>query len=1139
MAKITMPSIIWTRGRKIAERGSVEIDYINNKQKEVESTVYGTHPYGVTVGVSLEDNFCECPYFPDHGYCKHIAAVIKLLQSQGRPLEQLFNDWDYDDDFPDKFPDNYLQLSKEFEQRLNDNPLAARMIYTDKSEYNRLRADPDTWDQYFSEHLDEKATSQATDFASLKRTFDVFPKLKEKKSTGQEFLDELQMPKQHYFSSINDVTNDHLSLEVTLSVATPWNSIDDRFFIRLRLASSSNPKFYVIKNIDEFINAYQEESTYQTSNKNTFSLRKSDFPAAEQKLMNILSVQSVGAESRFSETSEEKKSKMLNPGDINELKEIVDQFDHFIYKTNGYGDEFSNIEFQTFNVNDGLIELHVKKAVDGFDVTLVTEFDELIASDHLMIFNNVFYQMTPTEFTVFNNIINSYRMFAGSTRFVDKYRIPDAKLHFNSSDASQLLQFIAYFKQIGIVDMPDELSASTMTPHFDINRDGDSLLLTMDYEYDGQLIESYNVDSLESVKRNSDQEHQSLEYLQSLGFHKRSHDWVKDFSDSSMLYQFFTAELPNMRQNGVVTISDELDDLIQFGDDVEPEIEVTANSGLLSVNFSFNGIDGEEIDSVLSQLDNQRPYVQRSDGKLLIVDDKLRKVSSALAKIRNHGSISHGSVQMPASQALAVQAELGETAQFDQQFKQIAQDLSHPEQFDISDERPVNATLRSYQTLGIKWLEMLDSHQFGGILADEMGLGKTIQAIVFLNNHLSDDRIDLIISPASLIYNWQEEFHKFAPDIDVQVIDGSKGNRRELIKTSKSSVFITSYNSARLDNDLYQKLPLNYMILDEAQYVKNGNSKTNQSLRKLTPRNTFALSGTPIENRAEELWSIFTLVMPGLLPNKKEFKKLTPQEIAVRVKPFILRREKATVLKDLPPKVESNLTNEMTKEQKTVYLAQLQQMQVKVRGLSNDGLVKNKIEILAGLTRLRQICDTPALYLDDYKGDSGKLDQLNEVIRQAVDSNRHILIFSQFTSMLSVIENELKQNGLSAYVLKGDTKPKDRLTMVDSFNNGDKNIFLISLKAGGTGLNLTGADLVILVDLWWNPAVEDQATARAHRIGQKNKVEVYRLITKGTIEEQIYKLQEQKRNFVDQVLSGTQNKGSLTNEEIRLILGID
>lgn len=360
-----------------------------------------------------------------------------------------------------------------------------------------------------------------------------------------------------------------------------------------------------------------------------------------------------------------------------------------------------------------------------------------------------------------------------------------------------------------------------------------------------------------------------------------------------------------------------------------------------------------------------------------------------------------------------------------------------------------------------------------------------------------------------------------------------------MIRDSRAQTLITSYNSARSDIEEYVQVTINYLVLDEAQYIKNASTKTNRSLQRLTPHNTFALSGTPIENRAEELWSIFQVVMPGLLPGKREFKRLTADEIAVRVKPFILRRQKKAVLTDLPPLMEANQYNELTKDQKVVYLAQLKQMQAQVEGMTDGGLVKNRMEILAGLTRLRQICDTPALYVDDYQGDSGKMAQLTEILTQAHENGRHVLIFSQFTKMLTIIKRQLTEMGMETFTLEGSTKPRDRVTMVNRFNRGEKDMFLISLKAGGTGLNLTGADLVVLVDLWWNPAVEDQATARAHRIGQTKQVEVFRLITKGTIEEQIYKLQGQKRDFVDRVLSGTDNKGSLTNNDIRQILGIN
>ncbi|MEG2505526.1 MAG: DEAD/DEAH box helicase, partial [Carnobacterium sp.] len=332
------------------------------------------------------------------------------------------------------------------------------------------------------------------------------------------------------------------------------------------------------------------------------------------------------------------------------------------------------------------------------------------------------------------------------------------------------------------------------------------------------------------------------------------------------------------------------------------------------------------------------------------------------------------------------------------------------------------------------------------------------------------------------------------------------------------------------------------LVLDESQMVKNYHTKTAQALRELTIRKRFALSGTPIENKIEELWAIFQLIMPGFFPPMKQFKTMPYPQIARMIQPFVLRRIKKDVLKELPDKIETDLYSSMTKEQKTVYLAYLQRIQDSVRSMSGDDFKRNRIEILAGLTRLRQICCDPRLFVDNYTGDSGKLEQLKELLQTAKENGQRVLLFSQFTSMLSIIEEELAQEGIETFYLSGQTKPKERIEMVDRFNAGEKEVFLISLKAGGTGLNLTGADTVILYDLWWNPAVEEQAAGRAHRLGQKKVVQVWRLIAEGTIEEKISQLQQEKKALFDQVITSeatdTKQLTQLTESDIREILNI-
>lgn len=539
----------------------------------------------------------------------------------------------------------------------------------------------------------------------------------------------------------------------------------------------------------------------------------------------------------------------------------------------------------------------------------------------------------------------------------------------------------------------------------------------------------------------------------------------------------------------------------------------------------------------MSALVEKNDYYISQSGKVLIFDEETKRISQTLLNLRAKKTKT-GQLQTNriAAFQLSQLFESADNVQFSEEFRHLAHDLIHPEQFPLG-ELQVTAKLRDYQEVGVRWLSMLNHYGFGGILADDMGLGKTLQTIAFLSSVATADSKILILAPSSLIYNWKEEFEKFAPQMEVEVIYGLKASRDEVI-ASNPQVAITSYASFRQDVEQYEKNQYQYLILDEAQVMKNSQTKIAQYLRKFDVPHTFALSGTPIENHVEELWSIFQIVLPGLFPGKKEFKQLSPETISQYVKPFIMRRKKSEVLQELPDLIEMTYKNELADDQKTIYLAQLKQMQDRILSSSEEELNRSKMEILSGLMRLRQICDTPSLFLEDYSGESGKLDSLRELLEQIKDGNQRVLIFSQFRGMLDIIEKELDALKMTSFKITGSTPANERQDMTNAFNSGQGDAFLISLKAGGVGLNLTGADTVILVDLWWNPAVEDQAIGRAHRMGQDKNVEVYRMITRGTIEEKIQELQTSKRHLVSTILDGTETRSSLSIEEIREILGI-
>ena len=429
-----------------------------------------------------------------------------------------------------------------------------------------------------------------------------------------------------------------------------------------------------------------------------------------------------------------------------------------------------------------------------------------------------------------------------------------------------------------------------------------------------------------------------------------------------------------------------------------------------------------------------------------------------------------------------------------------------------------------------------------------MGLGKTLQVIsVLLADKIENGNngTSFVVAPASLVYNWQEEIKKFAPELSVVVVAGKQEERTLLIEEYDNyDVMITSYDLLKRDISSYEGKQFNYQIIDEAQYIKNHTTAAAKSVKVIKSRTKFALTGTPIENRLSELWSIFDYLMPGFLYDYETFRneieipivryqdKDALKQLKRMVSPFILRRLKKEVLKDLPEKMEEIRYAKMDAKQQSVYDGQVVYMKNMLKTQTNESFNKNRMQMLAELMKTRQICCDPGLVLENYEGESAKRQACLELVKSAIEGEHKMLIFSQFTSMLELLEKDLNKENIAYYKITGETPKEERMRLVNEFNDDDTPVFLISLKAGGTGLNLTGADVVIHYDPWWNVAVMNQATDRAHRLGQKNVVSVYKLIVKGSIEEKILKLQEAKQDLADQILSGELgNISSLSRDE--------
>ena len=930
------------------------------------------------------------------------------------------------------------------------------------------------------------------------------------RSFGSIFLDSLVMNE-------DDTVTYRLSAEgseVFYSKEIHWT---------LRLNRLPDQSAYVVRDIVALLQSVKRETPYQIGKGYFEPLSFLQFDKASQALLLFLwqmipEGDKVGIERLF--PSQGRYLNISAPF-LEEGLDLLQGLYDFKLEMDGY--QFGNLSFTDLTADCELYQFDVKVHRKYLELAISEKQARVFFAFRYLYYGGVFYRLNQRQQRLAQAISG---LPIGS----------DLKKHlqFDLEDQAKLAASLLDFKSLGTVKAPKSFAIRDFEVAFFLDMaEQDRVSLQMIFDY-GQI----KVSSREELNQlpftsHFKKEAQIIRVLKAEGFPPQFSS-EKKLQSPQEIYHFFSQTIAKLETLGKVSLSDNLLEYRRFQ---PPRLEVNRPGGLLDISFDFSGIDGADVDAALAALMAQEPYFVAKTGKMVIFDDDSLKISQVLKTLR-YQSIQNGRLSLEQTSVFQL-AELfkdNHYVSFTESFQALADDLRHPERFDLPQLK-VKAQLREYQVTGVKWLSMLAHYGFAGILADDMGLGKTLQTIAFLSGRLKKGERVLILAPSSLIYNWKDEFSKFAPDLDVAVAYGPKGQRDSMINQGHQ-ILVTSYASFRQDFEEYGKASFEYLILDEAQVMKNSQTKIAHFLREFDVTYRLALSGTPIENHLLEIWSIFQIILPGLLPNKKAFLKLSAQEVARYIKPFVLRRRKEDVLPELPDTIEMTYSNELTEEQKTVYLAQLRQMQESIRGASDQEFNRSKMEILSGITRLRQICDTPKLFMD-YEADSGKLESLRQLLSQVKENGRRALVFSQFRGMLDLVEKELGLLEMTAYKLTGSTPSNERQEMTQAFNKGAKDAFLISLKAGGVGLNLTGADTVILIDLWWNPAVEMQAISRAHRLGQKENVEVYRLITKGTIEEKILDLQEHKKNLVSTVLDGQDSRSSLTLEDIKEILGVE
>lgn len=733
-------------------------------------------------------------------------------------------------------------------------------------------------------------------------------------------------------------------------------------------------------------------------------------------------------------------------------------------------------------------------------------------------------------------------LYLPSKNQIENYRTLHEKLKVHGKivykkdidNYSRLISILSSISEnINISESLRSFSSNSLKPEFFIFEERNKIFCNAFFKYDNRKINILEESNKDNFIRDYKKEEKLAMEMEKNNFIKIKNKFMFTGGDEE-LFNLLSGRGKSICSLGKVAFDKSLN-YRKIYDSASIKAALDENDGYYEFTYSIGNMEMEELNSAFETYrEKNKFYKMRNNGFLDFEDDNIRSFFNLFEVLNIDEVLKCRSVKVEKSKALYLYENIKNKGFGINKnlhgLHELENKLVNINNMDIALPNSFKGTLRDYQIKGVKWFKTLSEIGFGGILADEMGLGKTIQTIAFLLSE--QNKKTIIVCPTSLIYNWKEEFEKFAPCLKVSIVHGAE--RIQAINViEKNDVILTTYGTLRMDIECYKDIVFDYCIIDEGQNIKNSAAQNTKVVKEIKAKTRFALTGTPIENNLTELWSIFDYIMHGYLYSKEKFEEKFIQRgsdnlesLKLLIKPFILRRTKKEVMSELPDKIEKKLLVEMTASQKAIYSNYIKRIKNTMKN-NKDG----KIEILSYLTKLREICLDPSLIVEDYDGGSGKMEVAVEIIKEHIESGDKVLLFSQFTSALNKIGERLNRDKVEFFNLDGKTKPKDRIKMVKEFNSSEcARVFLISLKAGGTGLNLTSANLVIHFDPWWNPAVEDQATDRAHRIGQKNIVEVIKLVAKGTIEEKIILLQEDKKELIDNILSeGLQNSSLFSN----------
>ncbi len=948
-------------------------------------------------------------------------------------------------------------------------------------------------------------------------------------------------PSNHQLLSYYEYINENTDLEVVkLELILILETYGGRVIPSIQMKIGKD-RMYVVRDIEEFILKHQSKTPLEFGKNFEYDPLKHELAGVDKILINILEelyenekFQSVGYR-RYSKISSAFKGKDLHISQAT-LKRILVLLERKPFFLKIFDKEIANALIVD---RDMPLSFSLSQSSGNRNLKLVMGQSVMhapITTDgSYFLYGDTIYKISEKQLKYYSPIYNEFNQQKGGIIFTG-----DERSRFISS-------VLPYLKKICSVKLDAALEKSLYQTNLlaKVYLDKSSIGITanIEFHYGAHTFNPFtsvldNEQGDRIVVRDIEGERNVLDSFEKSDFRVRNGAVYLDEEDK--IFEFIYYNLPLLQDFAEIYYSDDFKTInIKDSRGFKSGLRINNQSDLLEFSFQHEDIDGDELSNIFASLQLKKKYYRLKDGSFMPLDDgRLESMVKLLESMDITGDdLNNKVLSLPKFRSVYLDSQLTQLnlghIDKNQAFKQLVQNIKEPQDMEFEIPATLNSIMREYQKIGFKWLKTLAAYDMGGILADDMGLGKTLQAIAFMLSYKTKKAHPfLVIAPTSLLYNWKEEVYKFAPELKVLLVSGLPKQRQQQVQEIKDTdIVVTSYPLIRRDIELYKELKFEYCFIDEAQHIKNPASINAKSVKQIKAKGYFALTGTPIENSLTELWSIFDFIMPGYLLTYSKFsqkyeKPIVKSEddqaldhLSSQITPFILRRLKKDVLKELPDKIETRLVAELTDNQKKIYLAFLQQAKTEiVKEIADKGFGKSHIKILSTLTRLRQICCHPSLFIDDYDGASGKMQLLEEVVEDALEGGHRILLFSQFTSMLKIIEKWLTGKEINYLYLDGETPTEKRGELVKKFNAGIGSIFLISLKSGGTGLNLTGADMVIHFDPWWNPAVEDQATDRAHRIGQEKVVQVFKLITQGTIEEKVYQMQQKKKHLVESLI---------------------